>query len=249
MPGGSAITDEDGCVQTSLCKDADAVTCARVRDGGHRPAKAWVLDPSSAAFELTLAPPAEVIGRIEDPAGGSVAKAQVWFEAEDPDRWSAPPFVQMQLRSDQAGRFRFAAARPLPCDPCVRDEQDCELQRRVAEPDAPLPGTLWIRHPEHGLKSVVMPGVWGEMKPIVLDGRPSRVTGELRGQGERLAKVMIRHRVHRRDRQVLQIQGEGHFEFLGLGEGDYDVSVYVDGKQVAQASSVRPGDALSLDVE
>lgn len=256
MPGGSGITDEDGCLETQLCASSEALTCARVRDGRARPAQAWVLDPEHSSFDLRLAEPAVVSGELRDPARRPVEAAEIWFEAQDPDRWSAPPFAQMQLRSDAQGAFRLVAARPAPCDPCVRDEEDCELSRRVDEPDAPVAGSLWIRHPEHGLAVVPMRKTWGAMAPIEMDGRRAELRGQLSGlpsgqasgQAAARVKLMLSSSTHRLDRQVTHADAKGRFIFAGLGPGDYALSVFLDGKVVMRRAPVRKGELLSLSL-
>lgn len=249
LPGGSVITGEDGCVQVSLCSDPEAVTCARISDPRHRPATAWVLDSTESSYDVALAAPALVSGEVRGPGGDAIAGAQLWMEAQDPDRWSAPPFLQMRVRSDEHGGFRFVAARPVPCDPCVRDEQDCELQRRVDEPDAPVPGTIWIRHPAHGLKAVPIADDWGAMMPIVMDGRRAGLGGELTGHGAQRAKIMLRHETRRRDRQVTNVDASGQFEFWGLGAGAYELSVFLDGQRMMRIPQVDVGDTLSLRLQ
>lgn len=246
LSGGFVITDEDGCVKVQLCADPEALTCARLRDAGHRPTKAWILRPEETSFEFSLAAPAVVTGQLRTGGQEAVVGAQLWFEPEDPDPWSAPPFVQMRLKSDAQGAFFFVAARPLPCDPCVRDEQDCELQRRVDEPDAPVPGTIWIRHREHGLKAVPMPQQWGAMDPVVLDGRRTSLRGELAGPGAKRAKLMLVHATRRKDRQVTKVDDKGVFEFAGLGSGNYELSVFLDGDALLRISKAKAGDTLSL---
>lgn len=248
LSGGSVITDEEGCAEISLCPDPEALTCVRPRGSDHRPAGAWVIDPDLGSDRFLLASPAIVHGRLIDGSDQAVIDAQLWFEAEDRDRWSAPPFAKMRIHSDAQGAFRFVAARPLPCDPCVRDEEDCALQRRVDELDAPVAGKIWIRHPEHGLKAVPMPEQWGALDDLVMDGRPARIHGRLSGQGRRSAKLMLRHQRHRQDRQVTKSDEDGGFDFDGLGPGDYELSVFVDGQPVLRSAPVRRGEMLELSL-
>lgn len=246
LPGGLLSTDEEGCTQAPLCADPEVLTCARLVDSQHRPAKAWVLDSQAASNAFSLASPALVRGRLVDPSGRGLEGAQLWFEAEDPDRWSAPPFVQMRTRSDAQGDFRFVAARPLPCDPCVRNEEDCALQRRVDERDAPRTGMIWIRHAGHGLLSVPMAEHWGSMDSVVMDGRPAQLQGHVSGDGASRAKLMLRHREHRLDRQVIKADAQGAFAFYGLGSGSYELSIFVDGELLRKESPVQKGDDLEL---
>lgn len=248
LPASAGMTDEDGCFETYLCQNPEAVTCVRIPDARHRRREAWVLDSASSTFEYQLASPAIVSGQIQDASGVPVKGAKIWFEAQAREPWTAPPFAQMQAQSDAQGAFRFVAARPAPCDPCVRDEQDCELSRRVDEADAPVPGTLWIRHAGHGLKAVPMPLAWGAMEAVVLDGRRAWIRGQLTGVEPDRVKLMLSARGHRRDRQVGQLDAQGSFEFTGLGEGDYRLTVFVDGSPVLREDALRQGQVLSLDL-
>lgn len=249
LGNAARVTDAQGCVQVELCPRPDTVTCVRLSDLIYRAPKAWVIEPGDPSSEFELAPPAKVWGRVETASGKPIAGAQIWFQAQDPDPMSAPPFVQSTLVSDMQGAFSFLAALPAPCDPCVRDEQACELERRSEYAQAPPSGEIWIRHSQHPLTRVAMPQDWGELSSIVLDDAVASLSGQLTGRGADGALLMLRHLRHRQDRQSTRADADGNFRFVGLGDGDYELSVFVGGKPVMQRAPVRVDDKVRLELE
>lgn len=241
-------TDSQGCVQMKRCALAETVTCVRVVDPSLRRDGPWVLGSEATRSVFRLAVPTTVHGQIVDAQQEPIVGAELWFEPEDPDPMSPPVWAAGRLTSDAQGRFAWVAAQPVPCDPCVRDEQDCELARGDGGLLAPVPGNFWIRHPGYRLQKVAMPERWGSMPLVELVEGPSRVRGVLSGPGARGAKLFLEHQAHRLDRQVVQtMDARGRFEFLGLGEGLYDLSVFVEGRVVLRRAGVRAGEQLTLE--
>lgn len=241
-------TDSQGCVQMTPCARAETVTCVRLVDPSLRRDGPWVIEPESESSLFQLARSTTVFGQVVDPSQAPVKGAELWFEAEDPDPLSPPVWVSERMHTDSKGRFRWVAAQPVPCDPCVRDEQDCELARGGRVMDAPVPGRFWVRQEGYRLQGVAMPSRWGAMPTVELEEGPSRIAGVLSGSGAAGAKLFLEHQRHRLDRQVIQaVKGDGAFAFGGLGEGLYDLSVFVEGRVVLRRSGLRAGERLTLE--
>lgn len=243
-------TDEQGCVGLSLCPGEETVTCVRLPAGRFRQSEAWVVDPKSDASTFVAVEARAIWGKIQDSKGTAVAGAKLWIEAADPDPLSPPLWTQNLLHSDAQGRYRWQAATAAPCDPCLVDAEDCEVSRGQLGLDAPQAGQFWIRHEAFDLQRVEIPDHWGELDTISL--APARAAIELRLLG--LAKglrvtVLLEHSQRRLDRQSQTIAAGQAVSFRGLGSGLYNLSVYQQGKRVAQRNALPAGERLEIELK
>lgn len=242
------VTDQDGCVSVLTCPGQEPVTCVRLSDPRYRRDRAWVLDKDASETEFRLASPAVVRGSVRDTQGNAVSNATLWFEAQDPDPTVLRAWVQSRLTTDASGAFAWVAAAPAPCDPCVVDEEDCEVSRRLEAGLAPAPGKIWIRHPGYALLEIPMAKAWGNMGAIELEPGAAKIQGRVVGGKRARIELFLRHQTHALDRQRGSVHEDGTFSFEGLGGGEYELSVFLNGQRMLHRRNLSVGDEIRLEL-
>lgn len=237
---------DDGCATVLSCPGAEVITCVRSASAEYRASRAWVLrGPQTQFFSAQRGAGLRVW--VRDPQGRGVQGAKLQVLLEEPDPLSPPPFATWSGISDEEGRFLFRRAQPAPCDPCVRDEEDCKLSR--GEFDELVNAHLWVSHPKFAADTREIPFRLDRELEFVLSDPARELRGRLldeKGKAYVRADIILQSTRFAQLRISARAGQEGEFLLQGLADESYSLQAYQDGQVLVQRKAVRPGERLEL---
>ncbi|PRP97640.1 hypothetical protein ENSA5_31460 [Enhygromyxa salina] len=233
---------EDGSFSGPACP---GTTCVRLVHPAFEQPRGWELEPDEAR-ELTVVHAAQVRGTVLSTAGDAIADASLIVHDADGRRVAA--------RSDAGGEFRAAIPGLRPCDACdlERGTPTCRADPRPASTSR---GRVLVSASDYAPVEVEVELEIGAEIPLelVLPPPAAPITGRVLGLDGRpfgaRAMALATNVAREAEQHACAVDESGSFVLSGLGDGRYRLRVVRDGRELATADDVAPGDEIELRAE